>query len=154
MNHTAIEARSDRDVLQGWVDLLGASVEAVRNKFAHSRFHYDPDSVYGSLTNVALLSNKDALFYFDRARLILIHLHSKSILAKLDGRSLLSDLGSPEADLRSRAGKGYSQYVFPARGIAFASDSEGRVAFVEIFQPMSLAEYLAQIYIDPGQFEK
>jgi hypothetical protein len=141
-------------VLQEWINLLGATVDTVRRGFANSRLEYDPDSGYGSLTNVGLLRNKDALFYFRDDMLILIHIHSKPLLQKLDGQALLSELGSPAADLRSRAGKGESQYVFPERGIAFSSDSEGRVAFIEIFQPMSLSEYMAQIYIDPGQFEK
>jgi hypothetical protein len=145
---------SGTQALKGWADLLGATGQTVRSKFAGSRFHYDPDSVYGSLTNVALLRNKDALFYFDHDELILIHIHSKPLLEKVDGRVLLSDLGPPAAGLRSRAGKGFSQYVFSERGLAFSSDSEGRVAFVEIFRPIPLDDYLARIYIDPGLFVK
>ena len=154
VNRIAIGVRPEMDVLQEWINLLGAAVDAVRRRFADSRLEYDPDSGYGSLPKLGLLRNKDALFYFSDDTLILIHIHSKPLLQKLDGRALLSELGSPAADLRSRAGKGESQYVFPERGIAFSSDSEGRVAFVEIFQPTSLGEYMDRIYIDPGQFEK
>jgi len=142
------------EVLQEWVALLGALATEVRSKFAPSRFRYDPDSIYGGLTGVGLLSSKEGLFYFRDNRVILIHIHSKSMLTALNGDLLLEELGTPAAQLSSRAGKGHRQFVYPERGIAISSDSQGRIAFIEIFEPMSLDNYLARIYVDPGPFVK
>jgi hypothetical protein len=145
-------AKTDMNELSQWLDMLGAPLASIREKYARLRGHLESASSYGSLTGVVELSNREGLFYFKEDRLILIHIHSKPFLARLNGKTLLADLGSPAADLPSRAGKGFSQYVFPERGIAFSSDSAGQVAFVEVFQPMPLDLYLAQIYIDPGPF--
>lgn len=138
--------------LQKWIGLVGSSPERIREIFDLSKFHFERGAGYGHLSGLDELSNETALFYFKEKRLFLIHLHSSSILQNLDGNRLLVDLGSPAVELPSRAGKGFSQNVFPQKGIAFSSDSAGRVAFVEIFQPMSLDDYLAQIHIDPGPF--
>lgn len=147
-----LKAKSGMNTLQRWIDLLGSSAQKLQSEFPRSRFDEDPDSTYGNLAHIALMRNKDALFYFDKDQLILIHVHSKEILSKLDAQSLLREFGTPEAELSSRAGKGYTQYVFPKRGIAISSDSSGRIAFVEIFNPTSLDDYRAQLYVDPGPF--
>lgn len=154
MSSSSIGIKTDMNALQSWIDLLGASPDQLRQKLVQSRFHHDPDSTYGALTHVALLSNKDGLFYFAEDRLVLIHIHSKPLLAKLNGRLLLSELGTPAANLRSPAGKGYGHYVFSDQGLALSIDAEGRVAFVEIFRPQSYEDYLAHIYDDPGPFVK
>jgi hypothetical protein len=147
-----VSAKSGMNILQRWIDLLGISADKLRSEFPRSQFEADPNSVYGGLPQVALLRNEDGLFYFDKDKLILIHIHSPAILSKLDAQSLLSELGTPEAELNSRAGKGYTQYAFPKRGIAFSSDSDDQIAFVEIFVPMTLDDYLAHVYVDPGPF--
>lgn len=154
MSSSSIGIKSDMNALQSWIDLLGSSPDELRQKSTHSRFRHDPDSTYGALIHVALMSNKDGLFYFAEDRLILIHIHSKPLLAQLNGRLLLSELGTPAANLRSPAGKGYGHYVFSDQGLALSIDADSRVAFVEIFRPRSYEDYLAQIYVDPGPFVK
>ncbi len=154
MNPGLAAAKTDMNELREWLDLLGAPLASIREKYARLRGHLENASSYGSLTGVVELSNKAGLFYFKEDRLILIHIHSRPFLARLNGKILLANLGSPAADLRSRAGKGFSQYVFPERGIAFSSDSAGHIAFVEVFPSMPLDLYLTQIYINPGPFVK
>jgi hypothetical protein len=53
--------------------------------------------------------------------------------------------------MRSRAGKHSTMHVWPERGLAASVDEEdGRLEFVEVFEPTSLEEYLDGIYEEPA----
>jgi len=150
MNPIPVSDTDGLDELRKWIALIGASPAGLSEKLGGSTPDLEPDSGYGQLSGLEEWSNDTGLFYFKDGRLFLIHLYSDALLQSLDGNKLLVSLGAPAADLDSRAGKGFTQTVYPDQGVAFASNSYGEVAFVEIFQPMSLDDYIAQIYIDPG----
>jgi hypothetical protein len=108
---------------------------------------------YEGMSDLTLAHDADAhpgYFYFRDGRLVMLYVEN---LDGLDADSLRSELGEPEATLRSRAGKGYAHRVYPGRGIAYSSKGDD-VAFVEVFPPTSLDRYEREIYEDPGEFIK
>ncbi len=52
--------------------------------------------------------------------------------------------------LRSRAGKASNLHVYAEQGVAVSIGEE--VEFIQIFAPMTQAEYEKTIYQDPGKF--
>jgi hypothetical protein len=65
--------------------------------------------------------------------------------------ALRAELGEPEKQLRSRAGKAYTQFVYPDAGVAYAAQGDD-LAYVEVFRPRSLADYERDIYREPRAF--
>jgi mannose-6-phosphate isomerase-like protein (cupin superfamily) len=68
--------------------------------------------------------------------------------AGLDLGSLLESLGEPDARLRSRAGRRFTDHVWADRGVAVSTDGN-EIAFLEVFPPRSLERYEREIYEDP-----
>ena len=92
-------------------------------------------------------------FIVQDGRLALIYVDDERALAGLSADALRAEFGEPEASLRSRAGKRVPLHVVAGKGVAYASNSE-RVYYLEIFPPMSLADYKARIYEDPGPYRE
>ena len=75
----------------------------------------------------------------------------RSALTDADLGELRSELGEPAATLSSRTGEDSTLYVYPKRGVAFATDGEN-VEILELFPPTTLDAYQSGIYQDPGEF--
>jgi hypothetical protein len=115
-----------------------------------------PDAAYQKLHGVARLHNgaiHPGHFFFRGEQLQLIYIGVAALLRGLTPAAIRRELGSAGTLLSSRAGKRSSQYVHPDKGFAY-SETDGALDFVEIFQPLSLDAYRAQIYEEVGPFRK
>ena len=93
------------------------------------------------------------MFFGDRSGPLLVYVGDRRQLPGVGRSGVEAELGPPEAVLACRAGKEYAQWVFPAKGVAAAvAASADDLAFVEIFPPLTLEEYLHTLYEDPGPF--
>jgi hypothetical protein len=139
--------------LEDLLTLRDLSRAEVRDRFAIPDSGVDPDVAYERITGVDRLHEPGAFpghFYFRADDLTMIYI-PRTALGDTDLGSLQRALGEPAATLRSRTGEDSSLLVYPARGVAFATDGE-KVEIVEVFPPTTLEEYTAGIYKDPGEF--
>ncbi|MBL8539410.1 MAG: hypothetical protein JNK68_03465 [Betaproteobacteria bacterium] len=142
--------------LEQWIALRDAPMKEIRSRFAIDDAHVDRNTSYGRLGPLTELHDAKihpARFYFDGETPVLIYVDDAAALARCDAAELLERLGKPAAELRSRAGKTFTHYVYPAAGIAFSAHRQ-EIAYVEVFPPCSLQDYLDRIYVDPGVFTK
>jgi hypothetical protein len=108
---------------------------------------------YEGIEHVDRLHNADAFpghFYFRGDDLAMLYV-PRGALADADLGELQRELGEPAATLRSRTGEDSSLYVYPERGVAFATNGE-KVETLEIFPPTTRKAYEAGIYDPPGEF--
>jgi hypothetical protein len=142
--------------VEEWIALRDAGIDEIRDRFSMADAHVDRDASYGKLGRLTELHNAKthpARFYFQGATQVLVYVDDPAALAGCDAADLLQRLGKPAAELRSRAGKVFTHYVYPEAGIAFSAH-QNTIAYVEIFAPCSLQDYRARIYVDPGAFTK
>lgn len=92
-----------------------------------------------------------ARFYFRGDDLVVIHIDDPAFLLTFDPEEFRDALGLEDAELVSRAGPRSSLYVYAGRGLAWSESPEG-VDYVEVFPPMTMASYLANLYDEPGPF--
>lgn len=134
------------------LELRELTLDDAAERFGLSDDDLDRGLRYEGLSELTLAHKPAAhpgYFYFDDGRLAMLYVEAPGI----DAAALQAELGDPEATLRSRAGKGYVQRVYPERGIAYSSKGD-HVAFVEVFPPTSLERYEREIYEDPGEFTR
>jgi hypothetical protein len=113
----------------------------------------DPDVAYEHITGVDRLHDPSAFpghFYFRGDELLMLYV-PRSALADASLEELRRELGEPAATLSSRTGEDSTLFVYPDRGVAFASDGE-KIEILEIFPPTTLDAYVAGVYNDPGDF--
>ena len=113
----------------------------------------DPGVAYERLSGVDRLHDPAAFpghFYYrgDDQQMLYV---PRSALKDADLGELRSALGEPAATLSSRTGEDSTLYVYPERGVAFATDG-ATIEIVEIFPPTTLEAYVSAIYKDPGDF--
>ena len=113
----------------------------------------DPSVAYERISGVDRLHDAAAFpghFYYrgDDQQMLYI---PRSALKDADLGELRTTLGEPAAALSSRTGEDSSVYVYPERGVAFATDGEN-VEILELFPPTTLDAYQSGIYQDPGEF--
>ena len=128
-----------------------------------SRFDM-PDSAitsgvaYLKMTGLTMLYHPSAFparFYFDGEALVMIYVpRDAPPLESLDVAAMQARLGDDMAKLRSRVGKGFVHYVGAEAGLAFSAGHGEGVVLLEVFPPMSQADYEDTIYEDPGPFVK
>lgn len=147
-------------VLSDWLALLGLTFEEIKARFHMHSKNLDSHTSYGNLARVVELHNASAhpaRFYFRDAKPdgkpIAIVIDTSDTLDKLDPGTLRAELGAPRDMLASRAGKDFTHYVYPKRGVAFSANADS-VAYLEIFPPTTLAQYEQDLYLDPGPFVK
>ena len=139
-------------LLDAWRMVLGLSLDQVRGVF-------EPDDVieggeYQGLTGVTIVRAGDRCpgsLYLADDRVVLMYVGHVERWPQITPDALFDSLGEPDERLRSRAGRGHSQYLFGAGGIAF-STADDEVDFVEVFAPTTVADYVAQIYAEPPPF--
>jgi len=142
--------------MEQWIALRDARLDEIRKRFAMDDAHIDRNASYGkldALTELHDTKKHPARFYFDGDAPLLIYVDEPVALARCDATELVERLGKPAAELRSRAGKTFTHYVYPAAGIAFSAHRQ-EIAYVEVFAPGTLQDYLDRIYVDPGAFTK
>ncbi len=142
------------ELLAGGRALLGLSLEDLGSRVTASAV-VDPDTSYGRSDHLTELydpaSSPARIFFRDRSRSLLVYIGGSSSLGDLTHADVEAELGVPDTVLACRSGKEYAQWVFPGRGVAVATSATD-VAFVEIFPPMTLDEYVRTLYDEPGPF--
>jgi hypothetical protein len=88
-------------------------------------------------------------FYFRGDDLAMLYV-PRSALGDASLHGLRRELGEPAATLSSRTGEDSTLYVYPERGVAFATDGE-RVEILEVFPPTSREAYETGIYQPPPE---
>jgi transcriptional regulator with XRE-family HTH domain len=142
--------------LREWMKLRDLSQDELQKKLGVTAEHIATDRSYGNLTGVTQWRHPGAhpgYFIFKDGKLALIYVDDAKAVSKLEPGDLRQAFGEPEARLRSRAGKKAPFHVHAGQGLAYAADSD-TVYYVEIFPPMSLADYQAKIYKEPPPYRK
>ncbi len=142
--------------LREWMKLRDLSQDALQKQLGVTAEQIEPDRSYGNLTSVTQWRNPGGhpgYFIFQDGKLALIYVDDAKAVSKLEPSDLRQAFGEPEARLRSRAGKKAPFHVHAGHGLAYAADSD-TVFYVEIFPPMSLADYQARIYKEPPPYRK
>ncbi|MFO1207116.1 MAG: hypothetical protein U1E63_15575 [Burkholderiales bacterium] len=142
--------------LEQWMALRDAPLQEIRSRFAIDDAHVDRNASYGRLgplTELHDAKKHPARFYFDGETPVLIYVDDPAALARCDAADVAKRLGEPAARLRSRASKTFTHSVYPAAGLAFSAHGQD-IAYVEVFPPRTLQDYLDRIYVDPGAFTK
>jgi hypothetical protein len=136
--------------LEDWLSLRGLSLDDAKRRLELSDDELERDVPYEGLTGLTLAHNPEhpGYFYFRDGELAMLHVEEPT---GLDLGSLLESLGEPDARLRSRAGKRFTDHVWADRGVAVSTDGN-EIAFLEVFPPRSLERYEREIYEDPGEF--
>lgn len=108
---------------------------------------------YEKMTNLIFVEMSDDQFFFFRdSKLKMIYI-SNDVVAKQVWAEFKSttEADTPGKVVRSRAGKTANQIIFAASGIT-ASIAGDDVAFVELYPPCSLQDYLENIYREVTPF--
>ncbi len=112
------------------------------------------DVAYEKVTGVSRVTKGSVFpghFFLRGAEVAMVYVGDPSFLDSLTPAGIEQELGGKGTILRSRIGKTSNQHVYPDRGFAFA-ETDDVVEMVEVFSPMSLEDYQARIYNDPGPF--
>jgi hypothetical protein len=142
--------------VRDWMRLRDLSLAELRSKLGISDADISTGGAYYKLRPVDKWRRPAAhpgFFIVQGDRLALIYVDDEQALAGLHPDALRAEFGEPEASLRSRAGKAVPLHVVASQGLAYAGKGD-RVYYLEIFPPMSLADYQARIYEDPGVYRK
>ncbi|WP_428263370.1 hypothetical protein [Haliangium sp.] len=142
--------------LQQWMKLRNLSRDALAKELAITDAHIATDRSFERLAPVTQWHNPDAhpgYFIFQGDALVMIYIDDEAALADLDPAEVAADLGTPDASLRSRAGKRVPLHVYAQQGVAYAGDAKA-VRYLQIFTPMTLDEYQQKIYQEPPPYRK
>lgn len=150
---------SDQHPLNEWLKLRSLS-QAELVEYLEIPNENVVENAYEGLTNVVRLNNSarhPGYFYFRDDVLVMLYVEAfpTSMHSDFTSDRLRQELGEPELELRSRAGKHNRIFVYPQQGIAFSADlSSGGVDFIEVFQPMTADSYRQTIYREPPKFKR
>lgn len=141
--------------LDSFIAFRNLSMDEIRIRLSISEENIESNVSYEKLTQLTKYNSNEHIghFYFREGKLVILYIGKNEKLEQLDPKTLQEKLGEQGIRLRSRAGKKFNHYVYPAKGVAFSADSHS-VRFIEIFPPTSLEEYKAKIYDEPQPFIK
>ena len=143
-------------ILSEWVKLRNLSMQQIKERCSISDSQIRQNSSYIKLTNLTALHNPaqfPGTFYFRDGIFVLLYVGTGPELNQFDRKTLWDYLGGQGVKLQSRVEKRAVHHVYPELGIAFSADPES-VSILEIFPPMTIEQYQATIYRDPGLFIK
>jgi len=146
----------DSSSIHNWMTLRDLSPPALRAKLGITDADVSAGGAYYGLRPVDKWHRPavhPAYFIIQGDQLAMIYIDDQRALSGVHPDALRAEFGEPEASLRSRAGKAVPLKVHASKGLAYAG-KEDRVYYLEIFPPMSLADYQARIYEDPGVYRK
>lgn len=141
-------------LLKEALKLRSMSERAVRDKFGDD-VHEEPESDYQGLDEVLELRNKDKFpgrVFLRHGDVRLVYL-SDGALEDVSVKDFEQITNGEAIELRSRAGKMSTLYLFAEDGVAYSTDGSV-LDFAEFFPPCSVADYTEQIYDDPGPFRR
>lgn len=142
--------------LDEWITLRDLSMQQIKERFSITDDHIRHNSIYIKLKNVTEMQNTarfPGTFYFQDGRFVMLYVGAGPALEQFDRKVLQEHFGGPGEQLPSRVSKRSVHHVYPEQGVAFSEDKDG-VSILEIFPPMTLGDYHAKIYHDPGPFIK
>lgn len=147
-----------KSLLSEWLALSHLNFDEIKTRFHMRAKNLNSHTTYGNLAHVVELHNASAhpaRFYFRDAKPdgkpVAIVIDADDLRAPVGPKELRTELGAPRDMLASRAGKDFTHYVYPERGIAYSANADS-VAYLEIFPPTTLAQYEQELYLDPGPF--
>ena len=140
--------------LQTWYPRLGLGEQELRTYLEGPTLQTCSHRNYGKLHGLHIFANDpiDTTDYFLLdGQVVLIYLENDRVQNELKPSQITDLLGEPTraSTLRSRADRDARLYVYAEHGIAFSAQ-EGRIDYIELFQPMTFAAYLKNIYWEPG----
>ena len=109
---------------------------------------------YGSLQDLSVVVHTAELpctMYFKNGEFVLLYVSGDQ--STYTAKSLHKQFPNTDAVSPSRAGKRFSHYVAPDKGIAWSDDGE-ELAFIEIFPATTLHGWKETLYTNPGSFHK
>ena len=109
---------------------------------------------YGSLQDLSVVVHTEELpctLYFKDGDFVLLYVSGEQ--ATYTVKSLHKQFPNADAVTPSRAGKRFSHYVVPDKGIAWSDDGE-ELAFIEVFPATTLNGWKDTLYTNPGDFYK
>ncbi len=142
--------------LRDWMKLRDLPLAELRAQLGITDADISAGGAYQKLRPVDKWKRPGAhpgIFIIQGEQLALIYVDDEKSLAELRPAALLAEFGAPEASLRSRAGKAVQLQVVASKGLAYAAKGD-RVYYLELFQPMSAADYEARIYEEPPAYRK
>lgn len=149
-------AMSKLETLHEWMKLRELSPAALEKELGITSEHMATGRSYAKLGPVTQWHDPQAhpgYFFFRDDALVLIYVDDEKALRPLAPGDLREALGEAEAALRSRAGKRVPLHVHAAKGLSYAADKD-TVYYLEIFPPMSLEDYRANLYKEPPPYRK
>lgn len=109
---------------------------------------------YGNLqdlSTIVLSDNLPSTLYFKDGEFVLLYVSGGQTTYTV--ASLHKQYPKTEVITPSRAGKRFSHYVVPDKGIAWSDDGE-ELAFIEIFPSTTIQGWKEKLYKHPGDFYK
>lgn len=150
---------ADCPSLEAQIDLW-RSLPQLSRREVEEQLGMEPDEVvhtaYAWEQGVDLLRNRAAhpgQFYFRGDTFVVYTITSLSELRDISGTQLIQTLGEPAESLPSRVGKRFKVHIYPEKGIAVSAEGD-TIRLIEIFPPLSLAEYRASFYMEPEAFTR
>lgn len=142
--------------LENWTEKVGMSEADLKGWLSPNDGQLGTGRSYGAWNDLIWICNPiqdPGHYYVKDGKVVLVYLEDAPVFSQMTAQELLANLGTPTSAqvLRSRVGKLATQYAYPELGIAF-SEERDTVVFVELFAPMTLEQYKAQLYQDPGTF--
>ena len=141
-------------LLKDALKLRSMSEKAVREMLGDDA-HEEPESDYQGLEEVLELGNKHEFpgrIFLSDGDVRLVYL-SEDALENVSVKDFERITDGEATELRSRAGKMSTLYLFAADGVAYSTDGS-TIDFAEFFPPCSADEYTDQVYEDPGPFRR
>jgi len=136
--------------------LLGLSDEALRKALDIANGETRERVGYEGLSGLTQYYNPEKFagrVYVGDGEVQMIYVPAGAALEGLTPKELKKKLKGSGKELRSRAGKEYTHYVFADQGVAYSSDGDD-IQIIEVFPPRAHKAYLAEIYEDPGPFKR
>ena len=141
-------------LLKEAIKLRSMSENDVRDKLGDN-VHEEPESDYQGLDEVLELRNKAKFpgrIFLSDGQVRLVYL-SDEALEDVSVKDFDKVTDGAATELRSRAGKMSTLYLFAEDGVAYSTDGSV-IDFAEFFPPCSADVYTEQIYDDPGPFRR
>lgn len=133
--------------------LLGLEYEQFVMEYNITSSQIHPDVRYEKIVDVTRVDlAKNQAFFFKDGTLKIIYISDDGVSQRLWKTFMeIVNADSPDAVLRSRAGKTSNQLVFAGEGITVSVHGDD-VDFLELYAPCTLAVYQSEVYQARGPF--
>jgi len=109
------------------------------------------NSTFSDNSDLYTVSNPDIFygsFYIHENQIAKVFSDYRNWSISLPSSMDISPFGPPDAELDSRAGRNFTQYIWLHHGFSIATNLH-EIGFIEIFHPTTLEDYKAKFWTDP-----